>query len=412
MRTDPRIRQTWNQISHNLESANEQAQVNLFTFSQRYIGPCLASIGSCVQSTTAPCFYSREERLRRSRGRGGGAGGGGGRTGRIEFGFDFYDDWENDDYAADALLNLGNDELDRLLAGPGTRGATVGQPGRPRAMSYGARRDRVPRGRRTTTVAGQHQHESGQDPTIIPSTNVFGFFGRLPWQLGAKGLKYTPSTADLQDRSGIVHRSNVVKAEPPLNERDDDHGDADAPRKRQTPHRGRSGTNTSESASDSMRSRADLFPSDDEADAVPLDDEFTIGLERRVTGSGTDQAELGRARGKTSSTSRPSTKTQSSSSKDRRKSEIQPRSGSVSTTNAAATVSSEDELSISNTGDLVEIPTLADLIREEDAVRHQEELAVERKRLAASRLASQRGLSVDGHRNVCCSDGSVSTGSS
>lgn len=92
MRTDPRIRQTWNTISQNLESANESAQVNLFTFSRKVLDPCFSSIGGCFQSVTAPCCLSREERLRRHRSGGSGGGRSRGRGG-AEYGFDFYDDW-------------------------------------------------------------------------------------------------------------------------------------------------------------------------------------------------------------------------------------------------------------------------------------------------------------------------------
>ncbi|KAF5003402.1 hypothetical protein F66182_16138, partial [Fusarium sp. NRRL 66182] len=56
MRTnDPRIRQTLNQISHNIESANESAQEGFYRFGQQYLAPCLATLGNCLAECTAPC---------------------------------------------------------------------------------------------------------------------------------------------------------------------------------------------------------------------------------------------------------------------------------------------------------------------------------------------------------------------
>lgn len=399
MRTDPRLRQTWNTISSNLESANESAQVNLFTFTQRYIQPCVSSVNSCMTSVTAPCFYSREERLRRTRGRGRG------RNTRAEYSFDFYDDWDNDDFgaASDGLLNLGNDELDRLLAGgnAGATGMSGGQqPRRQRAMSYGARRDR-PR------LPGP-PHDNEPDPTIIPSSSLFGLFGRLPFKLpgrGGKGLRYKPSAADLQDRSSKDHRRAGTEVEPLLEDHDDDDDDEDAGDGEQTKpgregqkrrRRARSDTTGSESVSDSIRSRADLFPSDDEADAVPLDDEFAMGLERRMTtGSGTETLDSrgrdAKKGGRDKMSSRTSTQTRSShettSVMEKRQ---RRRSGSTE-------VSMDVDANVDVSVDVdVKTPSLADLKREEEAVQQQEEEEVERKRVAASRLAAKRGLSGDG----------------
>lgn len=373
MRPDPRIRQTWNQFSQNLESANESAQVNLFTFSQRYIRPCFASVNGCIHSCTASCFPHREDRLRRNRGRG---------RGRAEYNFDFYDDWETDDSAADGLLGLGNEELDRLLAGSSAHHGSAQQPGRQRAMSYGARRDKDGRLMNTRRKAGGPPPDAGPDPTIIPSSSMFGFLGRLPWNMGRKGLKYRPSAADLQDRS-ITGRGDVLEAEPLL----EDGEGVEEIRKGMQP-RGRSDTAGSGSASDSIRSRADLFPSEDEDDAVPLDDEFAMVLERRTTGSGGDDQSSAKRQGRLSSGSRTSTKTESS--EDTRRSG-EPKRSSASAGMPSGAAMTEDS----------GIPTLDDLKGEEDAVRKEEEEDLERKRRAAMRLASKRGLSADGESIVC-----------
>lgn len=393
MRPDPRIRQTWNQISQNLESANESAQVNLFTFSQQVIHPCFASVRGCFQSATAPCLLSREERLRRGRGR---------TRGRAEYSFDFYDDWENEDFAGDGLLGWGNGELDRLLTGSGahtaaaaaaatatataTAGAAAGdarQPGRQRAMSYGSRRERparIPGGRRTP---GAPSHESAQD-----RASMFGFFGRLPWQVGGKGLRYQPSAADLQERSAAAAgRLDTAEAEPLLEDNEEAVDDG----RKKGRQRPRSNTTGADSVTDSIRSRADLFPSEDEADAVPLDDEFAIGLERRTTtGSDTNSHGRDRSQGQASLASWRSARTQSS--QETRDSEKRKRRSSVST----GALSERTAAGVLDAG----VPSLEDLKREEDQVRREEEDVVERKRAAASRLALTRGLSVDDDSSV------------
>ncbi|KAI9671559.1 MAG: hypothetical protein M1817_003611 [Caeruleum heppii] len=270
MRTDPRIRRTLNQFSQNLESANESAQANIFTFSQRYLGPCLASLQQCTQSCTAPCFPDREDRQWRSRGRS---------RGRAEFGFDFYDDWDEDDEAGDALLGWGNDEMDRLLVGSGAHGSSRDQPGRQRTMSYGTRRDRDGRAHAGRRKTGVQPHDGGPDPTVIPSTSIFGFLEHLPWNLRGKGKRYRPSAADLQDRSA-VSLTEGAEGDPLLADSENEAHGAKGKHRRT-----RSGTNVSEITTDSLSSRGDLFPSEDEDDAVPLDDEFSMALERRTTGS-------------------------------------------------------------------------------------------------------------------------------
>ncbi|KAI9804059.1 MAG: hypothetical protein M1826_004881 [Phylliscum demangeonii] len=422
MRTDPRIRQTWNNISHNLESANESAQVNLFTLTQNYLWPCFGAIGGCVEACTAPCFPRRDDRPRLRRGSRGGRA----RGSRGEYDFDFYDDWEsNEDYdgargrgrgATDGLLGLGNDELDRLLAGSGS-GSGARQPGRKRAMSYGARRERdrdqdgrLPGGRRRAGAVSSAL-DSGQDlPTVIgKSSLLWGFFGRLPrWDLGRKPVKYSPSVADLQDRSVLSPaRADDAEAEPLLDREDE--GCVDGPgSRRQGARRGRrprSSTASSGSASDSIRSRADLFPSEDEDDAIPLDDEFAMALERRTSAAaGRDDPRGGKTR-KTGAPSSQTSTTTHASHPHLRSSETEKehhRRGSASTGTPSEALNGDGNGhgggggGEGGGGPEAIVASLAELKIEEDAVQREEEEDLERKRAAAIRLAAERGLADQG----------------
>lgn len=366
-RNDPRIRQTLNQISHNLESANESAQVNLFSFSRNYINPCLSGVRTCLEASCVPCFPAREERLRRSRGRG---------RGRAELSFDFYDDWDNEDGAGDGLLGWGNDELDSLLAGSGERDEHVDQPRRQRTMSYGSRRveGRLASGKGRSAVM---PNDGGLDPTMIPRTSIFGFLERLPWKIGGRRVRYKPSVADLQERPRAGRRRQV-EADPLIEETDESGGEARAKRN----GRKRSSTSASLSTTNSLSSRGDLFPSEDEDDAVPLDDEFAMVLERRMTRTTSEDHGGGKdSSGKRVVGSRTSTKTTSS-----RETRIPGKKGRGS----EASVEQAP-----NPQDLVEpdVPSMTDLKQEEERVHREEEEDVERKRQAAQRLALQRGLS-------------------
>ncbi|KAI9791916.1 MAG: hypothetical protein M1833_001298 [Piccolia ochrophora] len=362
MRTDPRLRQTWDQFSQHLESANQSAQNSLFAFSQGYLNPCLSSVAACLNTCTAPCFPDREDRHRRSRGRV--------RSSRAEYSFDFYDDWDEDDSASAGLLGWGNDELDRLLAGSGATSNAGGgpspsssaggtqQPGRrPRAMSYGSR------GHRKTAVP---PHDGGPDPTVIPSTSAFGFLSRLPWRIaGGKGLRYKPSVADLQERHPEQAPPHTpFEAEPLLEEPDETQ-----PAKPSKRPRSSTTDSGSPSTSESIRSRADLFPSDSEADddAVPLDDSFAMVLERRTTGSHhTDDHRSSRA--SASSGEKPDAPT------DR------PPAAAAADEAGPAPPSSDAP------------PSMTDLKHEEERIRREEERDVAKKRDAARRLAEERGL--------------------
>ena len=355
-RSDPRWNRTLQNLSSNLESANESAQVNLWTFTHDYISPCFSSIGSCLQQCISPCLPSREDRLRRSRRRS---------RGRAESSFDFYDDWEYDE--SDGLLGWGNDELDRLLAGSSNYGG-ISQPSRQRGMSYGTRDGRFAAPRRKSTV---QVLEGRNDPTVIPSSSYFGFLGRLPFKLGGKVLRYKPSAADLIEHPGT---SRTRDGQRPLLEESDEESPHTSNPKRHRRHR--SHTTGSGHTTDSLSSRGDIFPSEDEDDAVPLDDEFTMALERRTTG---DEASSGKTHpgSKRSAGSRVSLRTTSSKN----------------TQGSDRIADDSHKRFISST--MEEVPVLEDLKMEEERIRLEEERDIQNKRLGAQKLAFDRGLTAE-----------------
>lgn len=348
-RDDPRLRRTLEQLSHNVESATEHAQENLYSFSQNYINPCLGSVGNCLWSCTGSCYPVTEDRRRKQRARS---------RGRAEQSFDFYDDW--DEAEDDALLGWGNssDQLDRLLAGSGSGSGS--QPNRERNMNYGTHSSGS-RGRRKSTA-----QIDTLDPNVIPSSNYLGFLERLPWGLGRKVIRYQPSTAGLQEHPG-AHKPPPPEHEPLLEDSEDDIVRT-SPKKKHK--RVRSNTGTSGHTTDSLSSRGDLFPSDDEADAIPLDDEFANILERRTTND--DSSGKSRTR-PTKSGSRVSIRTVSSRST---KSELNRKASSSSRKERAA-----------------DPPTITELKAQEEQVQEEEEEKVTRKREKARRLAIERGLS-------------------
>ena len=264
-RTDPRFRRTLNEISQTFESANESAQGTLFTISHHYVNPCLNSIyATCFQPCVEHCFPPRDQRARRNRIS----------RGRAELNFDFYDDWEDDE--TDGLLGLGDEEYDGLLSGVENYGTTT-QPGRQRAMSYGARRDA--KGRRKSGIL-----DAGSDTVGVPGSSYFGFFGKLTGKIGGgKVLRYKPSAANLQEHPTEARKSLIAPEGEPLVEED---GEREGRKHRRQHGRTRSGTAGSGETSDSFSSRGDLFPSEDEDDATELDDEFAMVLERRVPTAG------------------------------------------------------------------------------------------------------------------------------
>ncbi|QKX62733.1 uncharacterized protein TRUGW13939_09895 [Talaromyces rugulosus] len=363
MRTnDPRIRQTLNRFSHNLESANETAQEGFYTFAQEYLAPCFASIGNCLKECTEPCLPSgRDNHLRRRR------------QGRAEVNFDFYDDWDNED-ETDGLLGWGNDELDRLLAGSGgpRGGSSAQQPRRQRKMSYGAARTR----RRSSVLPDQRN-----DPTVIPKSSIIGFLERLPWQIGRRGVKYRPSAADLQERPGRLphdeeyeaHETHDgIEAQPLIEEGDEESDSAPAPplsRKKQ--RRVRSITQSSQETANSLSSRGDLiFDDEDDEDAVPLDEEFAVALARRSTGLTSDDHLVGsggRSRRTTSGYSSRDSKGGRGRERRESKSDAEP-------------IQTED------------YPSMVELAKEEQAAENEEELEIARRRNAAQHLAVTQGL--------------------
>lgn len=350
---DPRFRQRINQLSHNFETANETAQEGLYTFSHNYISPCFAAVGNCIQTCTDPCLPGREDHLRRRR------------RGHAEANFDFYDDWDNEE-ADETLLGWGTGELDRLLAGSGLARGNAEQPRRPRRMSYGTRQTR-----RRSTV---HIPDNRTDPTVIPSSSLIGFLERFPWRLGAKGVKYRPSVADLQEHPGSLRR-NAQEDEPLMAATEGDGGRMSYAQN----IRNRSSTQSSKGTSNSLSSRGDLFPSDEEEDAVPLDDEFAIAFGRRGTGLESDdqsgtKPEMARSVSGTSSLAEASSKKSKKNKRKKRSSTKSPMSPEPGVVHNVDTLSMED------------------LKVEEERARLEEESAIERKRLAAHELALKRGL--------------------
>ena len=341
--SDPRIRQTLNQISQNIESANLSTQANLFSFSQNYVNPCLSSFNACLEASCQPCFAAikrddrRPHHRQRQRPRG-----------RENLAFDFYDDWEQDE------AEWGNDELDRLLSADGDPRAQ--QPGMQGVMSYGTR-----------GTARRKGEEEDDDVNILPKSSMFGFLERLPWKIGGRGVRYRPSVADLQVNVG----KRNAEAEPLMPD-----GEGSGGRGRHG--RTRSDTVNSRSTTNSLSSRGDLFPSEDEDDAVPLDDEFAMVLERRTTGAKSDD----RSSGKKSKKRPPDSRTSWSSKSTRNE-----RGGNIATDDRKSHVLVDEEQGV---------PLMADLKQEEEGARPEEEAELAEKRQAAQRLAFERGLNRPG----------------
>lgn len=334
-RSDPRVRGTLNQLSQNIESANESAQINIFTFTQNYIKPCISGISSCFGSCGAsaaacfPCFPTSREQARNRRhhyfqGRA--------RTrtrGRAEASFDFYDDWDDEDDEAGSLLGWGNEEASRLLSSPidgngGYGATTTTSQGLPQNVIRGfggvARRDNG--GGAGGRARGHRQNNIKSDPTLIPTTSYFGFFSR--W-FGSKGVRYKPSAAGLQEHpGGTSGQSSDLHNEDLSILNETDSGRRDGPRNRRF-------TSGSQNTTESYSSRGDLFPSDNEDDAVALDDEFAMVLERRTTGSGTNDGASGKYSNRDITKTRASsTRTASTEPKSLKISQPLPDSGPTS----------------------------------------------------------------------------------
>ena len=348
-RADPRIRQTLNQISDNIETANQRTQTSLFACSENVIRPCLDSLQpcflsfqNCLEASCQPCCSARDDIRRHRQPRYS-------RRGRERAVFDFYDDWDREEE------EWGNDELDRLLAGDDTQ-----QPGRHSGMSYGY-----------GTRSGLRKNTGGKDgraddPTLVPQSSVFGFLERLPWKIGGRGTRYRPNPANLQSNVG---KRNQGIEQPLMSDSEDS--------LRPGKGRMRSMTAGSRETATSLSSRGDIFPSDDEDDAHEIDDEFATALGRRNTGATSDENSGKRRHGN----SRASTKT--ASSRDSKGPDSGRRGTSASSERRPSLASPAEE----------DVPSLADLKQEEDKARLTEESAVQERRVAAQRLASERGLS-------------------
>lgn len=343
---NPELRQTLNTISRNLESANEAAQENIYTFTQLVIDPCVNGFKTCILDCTSSCFPKRDDRLRRRRAKS---------RGRSDLHFDFYDDWEDEEDDGYAPGSWGHDELDSLLAG---RGRNT-QPVRQRAMSYGTKNRRP-------------AHAPGEDnPNIIPSSSYLGFLERFKWRPGARGLRYKPSAADLQDHPGALSLRD--ESEPLIEESEEDEHVGTAKRHK----RQRSDTQASNSTSNSLSSRGDLIMGDEEDDAVPLDDEFAVMLSRQITNS---SRRPGASRKTTRSASSKSTKTLSSKRSNSSK-------GLMPVVSSPTLERTE-----------VEPPSIAALRAEEDHLRHEQEMEIAQKREAATQLAKDRGLKSEANK--------------
>lgn len=344
-RTDPRIRQTLNQISQTVDSAQYSTRASLFAFHQTYLTPCLSQISTCLEASCAPCYacitnaaassHPSDAANRRRKGR---------RRGREELSFDFYDDWE-----AQEEEGWGNDELDRLLAG---NEPTVGdgQPGRRRGMNYGG-------------IASRRKlAEDDMEANMVPKSSMFGFLESLPWKIGGRrGRRYKPSAADLQDVGEGSRKTRIHGEDEPLIS-ESESGDEG----RKGHGRKRSGTVGSRETTNSLSSRGDLFPSEDEDDAVPLGDEFAMVLARRTT-QGTMSDDNSRGKSKAASARTRSSKSLASlQTKKRRPSDER--------------------------AEEPEISSMTDLKTEEDRIKVEEEGSIIRKREAAKRLAAERGL--------------------
>ena len=356
---NPELRQTLNVLSHNFENANQTAQENIYTFTQLYIDPCLSGFKSCFQDCTAPCFPTRDNAARRRHGRGRSRG-------QAEYFFDFYDDWDDEEDLIGAGQSWGNDELDSLLAGQGQ------PPKRPRGMSYGSKGRRKP--------GPMQPSDAEEDPTLIPGSSYLGFLERLPFKIGARVLKYKPSAANLQEHPG-VHRSDF-ESQPLLEEE----GYGTVPRGHT---RKRSATQNSRSTTNSLSSRGDLILSDEEEDAVALDDEFAVMLSRRTTNTDGDQQSSGKSskRGMSRLSTQRTVSSKSTRSQKSNNSTPSKRSRSQKDRNFTSPGSQSPGIE-----EVVPFPSMRELRQEEDDARQQEELEIQQKRDIAQRLAVERGL--------------------
>ena len=231
-------------------------------------------------------------------------------------------------------------------------------------MSYGSRLSRNPT---ASTKGGE------VDPHMVPKSSMFGFLDNLPWKIGGRGTRYRPTAADLQENVG---RGRFGEAEPLMEESEESGTD----RKRKH-RRNRSDTVNSRSTTTSLSSRGDLFTSEGEDDAVLLDDdEFAMVLERRATGTMSDDRSSKKSRKKNSQRSRASTKARSYG--ETPKSARQQRASSIPESEAEAVDLAENS----------QVPSLDELKRDEERMKETEERKIDAKRQAAAQIAQERGL--------------------
>jgi hypothetical protein len=159
---------------------------------------------------------------------------------------------------------------------------------------------------------------------------------------------------------------------------DDDYDGAQLSHSRN--RRNRSATQSSRGTDNSLSSRGDLFPSDEEEDAVPLDDEFALAFGRRGTGLESDD-QSGTKSEIVQSASASSLGGASSKKTKRKKKRSPKRSPSYNDTTIAQSV---------------DTPSMADLKTEEERAALEEEADIARRRLAAHGLALSRGLDTGG----------------
>jgi hypothetical protein len=431
---DPRLRQTWNQLSHTTETVTSDAAAGIWAFGHAYVNPCLSSVAAAIDAwCCAPCLGDRDERARRSAAA---AARRRTRAARAEYSFDFYDDWE-DDFAADFLDDVaGGDgegdgdgplgtsagssrgllgaDWERLLAGTGARGHRRGsgagggdvidQPRRRRGMSYGTR------------GTGRRKVSGEEDPNVIPRTAPLGFLGRLPFKI-VGSLRYKPSAANLREHPGgasVGRRGGDGmpggEEREPLLGRSADTTDTTGDHHHHVRRgkRARSDTTTSGDTSSSYRSRGDLFPSDGEGDedAVPLDDEFAVALARvDDRGSTRTRSSKGKRRDDGADGRRLS-RTGSRSTL----SSTQSRDDFGRDSSILASPTEERHFGAPETGtegNAVSVPSLEDLRREEEEAEREEYEEIERRRKAASNLAIQKGLNTAQQRrpSQCGRDG-------
>ncbi len=348
----------------------ENAAAGIWNLQQRYISPCLASIGQSLDSCTGLCIGDREERARRQRERERRA-----RRGQAEYSFDFYDDWDDDD---DALANsFGGPRPARQLGRRPDRG--LGQAPRRHGLveepPRGRRRRRRRRRRRGRPAEAEARDEL-RDARPAPDIQRAGGPHHHP-QHGPAGL---PRPAAVQDRrhaevqaqrgkpAGPPGRASVFgrRARAPAGPRQATRTVAtaattasatatstlhalgrEAERPGRATHRARTGPG------------GDLFPSDGEGDedAIPIDDEFAMALGR------VDDRSSGKTR----------------SSKGKRRADSKPMSRSLSRTSVASQLSGSSlkkrtsNLSLPTLEDTEAVPSLADLQQEEERVQREED---------------------------------------